>query len=254
MNRNRSRVIRFFLPAVIVATVMGGISFYYRTVGADQMGFLTGDYSAFFGTTLLVVGAIGIVQLFLRRGSRGRYDKYNAYMEEDREANLSRKRDIDNTMIIRANFPQSACVEEGSGLDQLIIKQKRAQEASTGDMMKLSLSNIELKRAFGPQNLDYIARCEMNFNNYVKALTEWAEDLLNAERKDAARVVLEEAVNVGAETSRVYMQLANLYREGGKRTELAMLLKKAQDPAFLANDEITRAKILASVSSGINSR
>ena len=252
MNKPRSKIIRFFLPAVIVVTVAVGINAYYRATDADQMGFLFGDYSTFIGTTIFFISFVAIIQFFLRRGSRGRYDKYDAYFAEEREANLARKREIDDSHMVKASFPESACIGKESSDTQLFQKQERARTASQQVMMKMNLSNIQLKKAFGPQNIDYIASCEVNFNSYVQALTDWAEGLLYSGNSDAARSVLEEAVNVGADTSRVFRQLAELYHKGGKSSKLNELLTKTQDPAFLANDLVTKSKIQAQISGLIN--
>jgi len=227
------------------------INFYLRSEDGVEIGFLGGDYSAFIGTTIFFLAFVGLLQFMMRRGSRGRYDKMNAYLEAERQANLSRKRDIDDSMIIKSNFPQSACINADSEDSQLLQKQEKAHAASQAVMMKTNLSNIEIKHAFGPQNIDRIAQCEANFNRYVQALQEWADELLRREQKDEARAVLEEAVNVGADTTKVFMTLAGLYRENRRRAELEALLQKAQSPAFRVHDEITKSKIQAHISDAL---
>ena len=252
MNGPKSRIIRFFLPAVIVVSVVVLVNFYLRSAGGAEIGFMGGDYSAFIGTTVFFLAIVGVVQIMIRRGNRGRYDKMNAYLEAEREANLSRKRDIDGSLIIKAAFPQDACVDTASGDAALLQKQEKARAASQAVMMKTGLSNIEIKQAFGVQNLDEIARNEANFNSYVKTLQEWADELLNRGNNDAALVVLEEAANVGAETSKVFMTLADLYRERRRRSDIDALLIKTQDAAFLSSDLVTKSKIQAYVSDALN--
>ena len=252
MNGSKSRIIRFFFPAVIIVSVVAIINFYLRSAGGVEIGFLGGDYSAFIGTTVFFLVIVAVVQILIRKGNRGRYDKMNAYLAADREANLSRKREIDSSLIIKATFPQGACVDAASGDAALLQKQEKARSASQAVMMKTGLSNIEIKHAFGPQNLDEIARYEVNFNSYVKALQEWADELLSRGNNDAALVVLEEAVNVGADTSKVFMTLADLYRESRRRSDIDALLIKTQDPAFLASDLVTKSKIQAHISDALD--
>ena len=251
MNRPKSKIIRFFVPAVIIVSVVIMINFYLRSVGGVEIGFLGGDYSAFIGTTVFFLVIVAVVQILIRKGSRGRYDKMNAYLEADRKANLSRKRELDDSLIIKTSFPQDACIDAASGDTQLLQKQEKARAASQAVMMKTGLSNIEIKHAFGPQNLDEVARNEANFNSYVKALQEWADELLSRGNNGAALTVLEEAVNVGAETSKTFMMLTDLYRESRRRSDIDALLIKTQDPAFLASDLVTKSKIQAHISDAL---
>ncbi|MCL2619036.1 MAG: hypothetical protein FWD98_08320 [Defluviitaleaceae bacterium] len=240
MNRLNPRIMRLVLPAVIAITVVVLVNFYLRSEDATEIGFLGGDYSAFIGTTLLFVIFIAFVQIMLRRGSRGRYDKMNAYLQAERKANLSRKRDMGASFVIAANFPEDACTDGDSKLSQL---QDKARAASQQKMMKLNMSNIEIKQSFGPQNLDNVALGEANFNKYVQTLTEWADELQARGNNEAACAVLQEAVNVGADTSKVYMALAGLYHAERRTPELTALRDKAHDPEFLPGDSITRSKI-----------
>ena len=243
MNSPRSRITRFFFPAIIVVSVVFMINFYLRSEDGVEIGFLGGDYSAFFGTTIFFIGIVVVIQLMMRRGSRGRYDKMNAYIEAERAANLSRKRDIDGSLIVKTRFPLEACSDSPDGDETLLLKQEKARAASLATMMKTNLSNIELKHAFGPQNLDNVARFEANFNIYVQALQEWADELRNRGQHDAARAVLEEAVNIGADTKKIFMTLTELYREGGQKDKLDELLSKTQSPEFLSNDQVSKSKI-----------
>ena len=249
---NRSRLIRFFFPAVIIVSVVFMINLYLRSEGGVEIGFWGGDYSTFIGTTVFFLAIAAFAQIMIRRGSRGRYDKMNAYLSAERAANTARKRDIDDSLIIKAAFPQEACIDSASDDALLLQKQEKARAASHAMMMRTGLSNIEIKHAFGPQNIDHIAQCEANFNNYVKALQEWAEELLNRGNKDAARLVLEEAVNAGAETSKAFITLTGLYRENRRRADIEALLVKTQNPVFLASDPVTKSKIQSHISDTIS--
>jgi len=187
----------------------------------------------------------------MRRGSRGRYDKMNAFLAAEQAATLSRKRDIDDSLIIKSKFPESACIDVSVGDTRLLLLQDKARISSQSLMMKINMSNIEIKQAFGPQNIDHVARAEANFNRYVQALQEWAEELQSRGRKDAACEVLREAVSVGADTSKVYLALTDIYRENIRRAELEALLEKSREPVFLPNDVITKSKIQAHIESAL---
>ena len=250
---SKPRLMRFFMPSIIVVAVVALVNVFLRSEGAPQIAFAGGDYSAVIGTTIMFLVVIGMIQLFMRRGSRGRYDKLNSYLEEERVANQSRKREIDFSLIVNTNFPQAACTIEDPSHPLLYQKQERARAQSHNEMMKLNLTNIQLKHAYGPQNLDRIARAETNFNAYVQALQEWAEALEENGRHQHAVLPLEEAVAVGADTSRTFIMLADLYKVGGQVAKLGILRSKASKPDFLPEDSFTKTKILAHIDALVGS-
>lgn len=239
----RRNLVGFFLPLLIVSTVIVLFVSFGPTAGEEEsrLMLLSGDYSTLVFTTLFFVMICAVVQIMLGVSKRKRGTKMADFIDAERRANFSRRRDLPEP--IQAIFPQEACLGDASSYNGLEAKQERARLCSQQPMLKLYMNNTEIKHSFGPQNLEKISAYEENFNRYVVALLDWAEVLLHNGMKDRAVMVLEEAVRIGADTSRAYIMLAQLYHEAGSRSALQALSTMIEARSFGSLDGILKSKI-----------
>ena len=73
------------------------------------------------------------------------------------------------------------------------------------------LTNLELKQMYGLAQMEIIAQHEENFNEYLKALTNWSNELIETGQDTDAIFVLDYAISLGAEFRNTYKLAADLY-------------------------------------------
>ena len=89
------------------------------------------------------------------------------------------------------------------------------------------LSNTDLKLKYGVGNLSHLMVCDQRFTLLVSTLQRWADALYKKGEKDAARLVLEYAVDIGTDASSTYKLLSSIYAESGENDRIAALIPKA---------------------------
>ncbi|MDR2168004.1 MAG: hypothetical protein LBE35_09190 [Clostridiales bacterium] len=106
-------------------------------------------------------------------------------------------------------------------------------------------SNVELKQMFGMANLEFVARYEENFTNFIHALRHWAEALINTNNLEDAQKVLEIANCAGSEISQTYTLLADIYAKQNNLPALKALKTQAeQSPLPNKSPTLTHIKNL----------
>ena len=241
----RSRGMGTLIPFIIVITAVLIIMGVLSNFGGEASVGLTfsGDYSGIFFTFFVFLLICAVVNVMLNRGDKRRRRSMEAFLTKEREANSSRKQDIAGDMFVETRVPCEAYVSRDVGGVSLLNKQQKASEAAETPMLKLKMTNTEIKLNFGPQNVDVVMLYEENFNKYVRTLLEWAEELAKADMKKEAVVVLEEAVRIGADNSKVYIVLADLYNELGLRDGIDNLKQQLEKINFGSFDNIAKGKI-----------
>ncbi|MCL2575225.1 MAG: hypothetical protein FWE33_02215 [Defluviitaleaceae bacterium] len=183
-----------------------------------------------FPIILAVILIIGIT-IVIRIGSKqGKIQRRTARMlADDSAANSVRLKKIDPSYFFVPNVDELPFKEYS---DEDIKKpqgtylwQKKALDASAKKMLHFDeeYSNTELKKMFGAANLEFVARYEENFTNYIHTLRNWAQALINDGFKDDAQKVLEFAAKAGSEVSQTYIMLADIYAEKNDNQALQSL-------------------------------
>jgi hypothetical protein len=182
---------------------------------------------------LLVFLAVFMIAMrFAGRGDKTRR-KIEKMLALDEAANRTRVHEIDTGLFYEADFSalpvREYNDEEMARPHPCYLWQKKVLSIYGKKMLRFdrSYSNIELKHMFGVANLEFVARYEENFMNYIHALRHWAEALLafgassgDSVMADDARVILEIANDAGSEVSQTYTILADIYVSLGLAQEL----------------------------------
>jgi CTP:phosphocholine cytidylyltransferase-like protein len=103
------------------------------------------------------------------------------------------------------------------------------------------MSNLELKKQYGPSQMDIIAQYEENFSEYLKALTKWAVSLAPENQNDAI-VILEAVVALGGEFRDSYKVAADIYMSKNDKQGMENLITNAEKNHF--RDPAVRSHIL----------
>lgn len=183
---------------------------------------------------ILALFVILMIRLSNRKGNEKM--QYTAEMlKENDEANNARARNVEDELlfsIIMEDLPlREYTKEEQEGLNPAYMWQNKVIQAASKKMLHFDSpkTNVELKQMFGRANLEFVARYEENFVNFIHAMRHWAEALLAEDKKDDAQKVLEIAVESGSEVSQTYNLLADIYAEANKGGKLKTLKELAEN-------------------------
>lgn len=181
---------------------------------------------------IIFVSATISIQIMLRRNKNGFKNSVDKFMETEKLADKTYKRNFTDFPYI---YPDKNVLpfkqyEDKPEFKTIIKKQSTCRKKSELEMIYFEdeYSNTDLKLNYGKNNLDKITLLEEHYNSYIRSLLDWAEELLRLENKKDARIVLEEAVRMNSDVSRIYMHLADIYAEERNISALHSLAEKAE--------------------------
>ena len=160
----------------------------------------------------------------------------NVFLEEEAAANNTRRKEIDPGLYYTPNLSAHPPIPEGDP--------HRVERAASRKMIyfRQPMTNLELKKQYGPQQMETIAHQEENFNEYLKALTNWAVSLHENGKNDEALQILEYTLSLGSEFRNTYKITADIYAQNKNKNALEALHKTASEHHF--RDSAIRNHIL----------
>lgn len=161
------------------------------------------------------------INFLLRKNRRAQEDLEKAFWDRERNANLTRRKDISNLnylTITSEEIPPNLSTDA----------QKTLLSLCGTNMLNLSgMSNTDLKMEYGVANLETLSACDERFSLFQKNAAIYAQELTDAGDVSAARSLLELAVEHQADNSAVYTQLAALYQAAGEPEKIQHLQELA---------------------------
>lgn len=192
---------------------------------------------------LFFLGILIIFQTFLRRSTKKSEKNKKAFIEEEREASFVRAKDIEQTKFIKLDIEKLNVLREEEAKTEREIYayglQKSVLEKASKPMLHFEQNNLELKKMYGPANLESIILYEENYNSFLNKLNSFSKALADADRKKEAIQILEEGIELGLDFSRSFILLADLYYEQNEIDKL----KKLYDLVTKSNN-ITINKVI----------
>ncbi len=169
----------------------------------------------------------GVWNILIKRGSLRHGESYDAYVDREREANLTIGKKLTEDLFIVPkidNLPFRP-YEDTEENKKILKLQATVSRKATLPMLKFDKvqTNTDLKLQYGINNLERIGGYEENYNAYIKSLVEWGELLLNQQQYPEAETVFLSALQFGSDLSANYIGLAKLYSEQGQTAKLAAL-------------------------------
>lgn len=192
---------------------------------------------------LFFLGILIIFQTFLRRSTKKSEKNKKAFIEEEREASFVRAKDIEQTKFIKPDIEKLNVLREEEAKTEREIYayglQKSVLEKASKPMLHFEQNNLELKKMYGPANLESIILYEENYNSFLNKINSFSKALADADRKKEAIQILEEGIELGLDFSRSFILLADLYYEQNEIDKL----KKLYDLVTKSNN-ITINKVI----------
>ncbi len=198
--------------------------------------------TVFYSIAIIAWIAFFVVHV-IRKNSKSNAAIIDEFVERERSANSARRKDIDETLFFTPNLD---ALPRGDAESRAY---KRVLETSERKMLRFErpVTNTELKLAYGPSQIEDIAWMEENYQEYIRALIYWAEELNENGNKDGALNVLEYALEQGADFKRGYTLAADIYAERGDTWNLKKLTALAEGRTF--TDESVKRGVVGYITS-----
>lgn len=148
-----------------------------------------------------------ILAFYIRKNDAAQQKVQDEFWQKERESNATRKKDISKLDYI--TIP----------LDKIPVKVETSTEKAIFALAEkpmlnfVGISNTDLKLQYGTANLDILTEYENNFLEFVALLPDYAAELVDAGEIESARMLLEFAVSVNADSRKIDRQLADIQNQ-----------------------------------------
>lgn len=161
-----------------------------------------------FASIAVIGGTLALIILvaFLNyRHSKGTKKVLRQFLDEEQEANTVRRKEIEPELFFEADLNGLPGLPEGDP--------HRVMRCARRKMIRFNMpmSNLELKKKYGPSQIETIVQYEENYNEYLRALVSWGTALVKENKTDDAVVVLKAVISLGVEIRGPYKLLADVY-------------------------------------------
>lgn len=161
----------------------------------------------------------------------------SSYLAQEDIANSTRKKDISGLPYIQApiqSFPFDITLNDEKM--QLKIAEYKKEILNLADKPMLNLigvSNTELKKTYGPANLELLTAYDQNYSRYLRTLQLFAECIYE-EYPDKAAGILEYCISIGTDISGTYHLLGQYYLNRNDTEHFLALYDKIPDKASIS--------------------
>ena len=148
-----------------------------------------------------------VLAYYIRKNDSSQQQVEDAFWEKERLSNAVRKKDISKLDYI--TIP----------LDKIPVKLHTSTEEAIFALAEkpmlnlIGISNTDLKLQYGTANLDILTEYENNFIDFVALLPDYATELIEAGEIETARMLLEFAVSVNADSRKIDNLLTSIQEE-----------------------------------------
>lgn len=191
----------------------------------------------FFILTLLLVLWIHYQK---RRTDQSAAKSSEAFWERERQANLTRKKDISHLDYI--TVPLQSLPFPETAQEEIADIQKHIIHLAAGKIVNFTgLSNTDLKIRYGAPNINFLMEYDKNYLELVRSLYRYGKLLYEQNLKDEAITILDYALSIKTDISANYTLLATIYKEKNEFDRINYVISCAEEltsmtkKALLAN-------------------
>lgn len=145
-----------------------------------------------------------VLAFYIRKNDNAQQKVQDEFWEKERKSNAVRKKDISKLDYISIPLDKIPAKLESSTEKTIFALAEKPMLNFVG------ISNTDLKLQYGTANLDILMEYENNFLDFVALLPEYATELIEAGETESARMLLEFAVSVNADSRKIDNLLASL--------------------------------------------
>ena len=163
-----------------------------------------------------------------RRTDRIASKKSELFWERERQANLTRKKDISNLDFIHVPVNTLPFPEMNS--EEITDVQKHILALASGKIVNFTgLSNTDLKLQYGAPNINILMEYDKNYLELVRSLYRYGNLLYDRGLTDESAAVLEYAVSIKTDIRANYTLLATIYKEKNNLDGITSVISAAEE-------------------------
>ena len=159
-------------------------------------------------------------------------ESVNSYLAHEDEANSTRKKDISDLPYIEVpvqSFPFDITLNDAKKQLQIAEYKKEILNLAEKRLLNLiGISNTDLKKSYGPANLELLSIYDQNYSRYIRTLQLMAECIYE-EYPDKAAAILEYCISIGTDISGTYYLLGQYYLSHNDTEHFTALYDKIPD-------------------------
>lgn len=172
----------------------------------------------------------------LRKSSKITEENTQNFWEKERQANLTRRKDIEHLDYITIPYEKLPFLENPSS--NILPYQNDIMNLKDQLIINLNgITNTELKLNYGAANITALSEYDENFLKLNTILGKWAQTLIDEGYTKEALIVLEFAVDAGCDTILIYENILKLYSDLGINKN-SYLLSRIESSKSLAKSRI----------------
>lgn len=163
----------------------------------------------FFTATVIFTAVLAVKRA---KHTRLQNEANESFLERERLANATRRKDISGLDYLP--FSADALPLSNVSDPELLQHETVLKELSGKKIINLSMySNTDLKLMYGPANLNELTECDDNYHLLASTLLSYANRKISLGYANDAVSILEYAMSLKIDSSKIYLLLAELYQK-----------------------------------------
>ena len=161
------------------------------------------------------------------RTDRSAKSAHEAFLEKERLANTTRKKDISGLDYI--TIPVEELPFPNLNDEEITEVQKRLQTLASEKIVNFTgITNTELKLQYGAPNIELLMAFDKNYLELVRSLYRYGKLLYDQGYKEEATTILEYGISIKTDVSANYTLLASIYKEKNDTKRIDFLISQAE--------------------------
>ena len=177
----------------------------------------------------------------LKKHDRINTKAYEDFWKKEREANLVRKKSLDNLSYIKVPLeyiPKSLLSEDPVVSDCISI----LEHLSERKIVNLTgHTNTDLKLEYGAPNLNILMEYDENYTLYARTMNRLAHAYYDAGYESNARILLERCIESNTDIKATYLLLAQIYKKHQETEKIDKLMETAKNLPSVSQKPIIHA-------------
>lgn len=163
--------------------------------------------------------------------------KREIFWERERQANLTRKKDISNLDFIQVPVNTLPFPEINS--EEISDVQKHILALASGKIVNFTgLSNTDLKLQYGAPNINILMEYDKNYLELVRSLYRYGKLLYDHGLISESKAILDYAISIKTDISANYTLLATIYKEKNNLDGINSVISAAEELTSLTKNTL----------------
>lgn len=177
----------------------------------------------------------------MRSSDRKMQKSTRHFWEKEQQANNTRRQSLNSVKYISIPLDRLPFLDNPS--ETIAVSQEHIQKMAEKKIANFSsMTNTDLKLAYGAANLDTLSEMDQNFTELLRTLYQWGQALYDEGLYEEARTVLEYGVACKTDISKHYTLLAEIYKHKNMPEKIQDLVNITENL-----DTLMKASILKSL-------